>query len=472
MVCQYNRAQLAPEVLLAALHTHPAAIVGAAVHSNPFYEAPLILSAHGNGNGHPANGQAAARVEWMLGQLERARAAKLDRQERAARLLHLPIAREITDGKRADLIARHLSAVVESSDDAIISKDLNGIIKTWNCGAERMFGYTVREAIGKPISIIIPAEQHAEEMDVLNRIRSGHRIDHFETVRRRKDGSLVEISLTVSPIKDAEGQVIGASKIARDITLRKRAERELRAARDQLLEVKFRERTASLTEAISQMQEFSYTISHDLRAPARAVKSYAKIVLEDFGQSLPPRARDYLERIVRSGEQMDRLIQDILKYVRLTSGELELKPMSLAELISDIVQQYPQMQPPQAVITILNPLLDVRAHESSLAQALTNLLINAVKFMPPAEIPRITIRTEPCDGKVRLWIEDNGIGIKPQHQHRIFGIFVRLTTEVQYEGTGIGLAIVRKAVERMAGAVGVESDGVRGSRFWIELPRP
>src|SRR5262249_12530404 len=206
--------------------------------------------------------------------------------------LHLGVTRDITDRKRADLIAQQLSAVVESSDDAIISKDLNGIIKTWNSGAKRMFGYTAQEAVGKPITLIIPINQHGEETHILSRIRSGQRIDHFETVRQRKDGSLIDISLTVSPVKDNEGKIIGASKIARDITLRKQADDELREARDQLhrlneeLELRIRERTASLTEAVSQMQEFSYTISHDLRAPARTMRSYARIVLDDFGQNI------------------------------------------------------------------------------------------------------------------------------------------------------------------------------------------
>jgi PAS domain S-box-containing protein len=600
MICQYNRARLAPEVLLAALHTHPAAIVGTAVFPNPFYEAPLLLNGNGRNHGRAGNGHAAAdRVDWMLGQLERARAAELDRQtlacERAQRLqaeqarkqaevseqrlrallehspewvevirpdgtiaeinaaglqmveahsaaevlgksvfeliapedrsrfeamhqrvcngtpnqlevqivglkgsrrwvethaapvpdpvdngwLHLGVARDITDRKRADLIARHLSAVVESSDDAIISKDLNGIIKTWNSGAERMFGYTAQEVIGKPITIIIPTGQHGEETHILNRIRSGQRIDHFETVRRRKDGTLIDISLTVSPVKDNEGQVVGASKIARDITLRKRADNELRAARDELhrlnedLEIRIRERTASLTEAISQMQEFSYTISHDLRAPARTMKSYARIVLEDFGQNLHPDAQEYLQRIIRGGDRMDRLIQDVLTYTQLSRRELKLQPVSLDKLIGEIIQQYPKMQPPRASVSIHSPLPEVMAHEPSLAQALSNLLSNAVKFVPPGESPKVIVRTEQRDPMVRLWVEDNGIGIKPQYRQRIFGMFERLPTDLHYEGTGVGLAIVRKAAERMGGSVGVESDGFTGSRFWIELqPAP
>jgi signal transduction histidine kinase len=200
------------------------------------------------------------------------------------------------------------------------------------------------------------------------------------------------------------------------------------------------------------------------------MKSYAEIVLDEFGRNLDPQAKDYLERIVRGGARMDSLIQDVLTYSRLGRRDMELRPVALDKVVADIIQQYPQLQPPSAKTSIRAPLLPVVAHEPSLAQAVSNLLINAAKFMPPGEVSQITVRTEARGAQVRLWVEDNGIGIKPEHQHRLFGIFERIPTSGRYEGTGIGLAIVRKAVEKMGGAVGVESDGLTGSRFWIQLP--
>jgi PAS domain S-box-containing protein len=406
-------------------------------------------------------------------------AVKLETEAAASLELHgsdfLGIARDLTGREQAEALRRRLSAIVESSEDAIISKDLNGTIMTWNQGAERIFGYTAREIIGRPVLTLIPEDRPDEEPEILARIRRGERIEHYETVRRRKDGSLVDISLTVSPVKDASGRVIGASKIARDISARRRAEAQLKAVTEQLsrlneeLERRVNERTASLLEAIAQMEEFSYTVSHDLRAPARAMRSYARIVLEDYSQQLDAEARDYLERIVRGGERMDRLIQDVLTYSRFSRRELTLRAVSLDHLLPDIIQQYPEMQPPRAAVALRMPLLSVQAHESSLAQAIANLLTNAVKFVPPGEVPRIVVRTEPRGSRVRLWVEDNGIGIKPKHQQRIFGMFERLPSAVAYEGTGVGLAIVRKAAEKMNGSVGVESDGLTGSRFWIEL---
>lgn len=390
--------------------------------------------------------------------------------------LHLAIARDVSERHEGDLTNRRLSAIIEYSDDAIISKDLNGTIMTWNKGAEHIFGYSAEEAIGRPVTMLIPEDRPNEEPEILNRIRQGERIDHYETIRRRKDGSLLNISLTVSPIKDAEGHVVGASKIARDITARKRAEQELRVSRAELarlndeLEMRVSQRTASLTEAIAQMEEFSYTLSHDLRAPARAMTGYARIILDDFSASLNAEAKEFLDRIIRSGERMDELIQDVLTYSRLSRREVQLSPVNLDKLVADIVQQYPEMQAPLAHVSVRSPLLNVQAHEPSLVQAVSNLLANAVKFVAPAIAPRVIVRTEPRGDNVRLWVEDNGIGIKPDHQHRIFGVFERLPTTFTYEGTGIGLAIVRKAAEKMNGSCGVESDGQTGSRFWLELP--
>jgi PAS domain S-box-containing protein len=376
----------------------------------------------------------------------------------------------------AEEVYRHFRAIVESAEDAILSKDLNGIIKSWNPGAERMFGYKPHEIIGKPVTVLIPEEHRDEEPEILARIRRGERIDHYETVRQRKDGSLINISLTVSPIKDERGTVIGASKIARDITERKQTEEALRKAREQLakaneeLEQRVTERTAALNEVVAQLEEFSYSVSHDLRAPVRAMQGYAKAAMEDYGDRLDDVGRDYLQRIIRGGGRMDKLIQDVLLYSRLARTQMHLVPVSFEPLIREVIQNYPEMQRPHAEILTPEPLLKVMAHEPSLTQALSNLLGNAIKFVPPRTTPKVELKTERRGGKVRLWIRDNGIGIKPQYQARLFGMFERGNQSGQYEGTGIGLTIVRKAIEKMGGTVGVESDGKTGSAFWIELP--
>jgi signal transduction histidine kinase len=235
------------------------------------------------------------------------------------------------------------------------------------------------------------------------------------------------------------------------------------------LENRVAERTASLTEAIGQMEEFSYSVSHDLRAPVRAMQGYAQATLEDYGDVLDERGREYLNHIVRSGERMDRLVRDLLTYSRIARSEVRLEPVSLDILVRDIVSHYPEMQQPRAKISTRGELHRVIAHEPSLAQAISNLLNNAVKFVAPGVKPEVELYTEQQGDQLRLWVHDNGIGIKPEYRGRLFGLFERIHNGKQYEGTGIGLAIVRKSIERMGGQVGMESNG-GGSKFWIELP--
>ena len=694
------------------------------------------------------------------------------------------IARDITAQTAATRASMHLAAIVDSSEDAIISKTLQGNVTSWNKSAEKLFGYTADEMIGQHITRLFPEDRLDEEPGIIARISRGQRIEHFETVRKTKDGRLIDISLTLSPIRDAHGRIIGVSKIARDITQRKHIEEQLRRSEEQLrlmadslpqlawmaepdgtifwynrrwyeytgttpeqmkewgwktvhdpkvlprvleawsaslasgepfemefplkgadgvyrwfltrgnpirdsqgrilrwlgtntnidealktrkaledetrilellndtgsaiasqldlqnlvqlatdagtklsgakfgaffynvinekgeayllytlsgapreafeklglprntpifertfrgkgvmrsdditkdprygtmaphygmpkghlpvrsylavpvisrsgqvigglffahpdvgvftarserlvvgvaaqaaiaidnarlfetaqreiaerkrtedalqkakgeLEERVAERTASLTQAIAQMEEFSYSVSHDLRAPVRAMQGYAQALLEDYGNVLDDMAREYLNHIVRSGSRMDRLVRDILTYSRIARVEFQLHPVELDILIRDIISHYPEMQPPHANITLQPGLGRVIAHEPALTQAISNLLSNAVKFVGPGVKPLVHVYSERRDGWLRLWVQDNGIGIKPEHQRRLFGLFQRIHPDDRYEGTGIGLAIVRKSVERMGGTVGMESNGA-GSRFWLELP--
>lgn len=385
--------------------------------------------------------------------------------------------RDISAERRAEQTSSLLAAIVTSSDDIIVSKNLDGIITSWNDSAERILGYRSEEVIGRHISLIIPPERQDEEPAILGRICRGERVEHFETIRRCKDGRLLELSLTISPVKDRHGRIIGASKVARDITERKRAERALKEARDELaranseLERRVDERTSSLREAVAQMEEFSYTVSHDLRAPLRGMQVYSQALLDDYGPKLDVQARRFLARIAENATRLDKMVLDVLTFSRLSREELKLEPVNLDRLVRDLLPQYPRMQPPDVIIDI-EPLADVIGHEPSLTQAISNLLANAVKFVRPGVTPHIRIWTERRGEHVRLWVQDNGIGISPEFQDRLFRMFERLHPGLSYDGTGVGLAIVRKAMTRMNGEAGVESDGVHGSRFWLQLPRP
>lgn len=288
---------------------------------------------------------------------------------------------------------------------------------------------------------------------------------------RRRDGEYRWHLTLVRPMRDQAGRVsmwIGSST---DITDMVKA-RETLAGRREELERLVDERTASLREAVEQMEEFSYSISHDLRSPLRAMQGYAQALLDDHAERLDDQGREHLRRIIAASTRMDRLTQDVLTYSRVARAESPPRRISTERLVADCIQQYVEPRGTGAEIVVDHPLLDVLGHEPLLMQALSNLLGNAVKFVPKGERARVRVRTERHGDAVRLWIEDKGIGISPDHQKRIWGMFERVHPKSGYEGTGIGLAIVRKAVERMGGGVGLLSDGRDGSRFWIELPAP
>jgi two-component system, chemotaxis family, CheB/CheR fusion protein len=377
---------------------------------------------------------------------------------------------DITERKRAMEIQERLATVVEYSDDAIVTKTLDGIVTTWNKGAERIFGYTAEEMIGKPIVLLIPQNRPDEEPSILARLRRGERIDHYETIRRRKDGTLIDVSLTVSPLRNADGRIIGASKIARDITAQKRAQLALQKANDEL-EQRVLERTASLQETTEQLETFCYTIAHDLRSPLRAQQSFAQILLDDYHNALDEAGRDYAQRIVASALRLDMLVHDLLTYSRLSRTELRFEPVELGKLIDDVEQAL--VDPIRASNATISKghFFPVRAHAPTLEFVISNLFTNGFKFVKPGVTPHLNVWSETRGEFVRLWVEDNGIGIAPEHQQRIFGVFERLHPSDVYPGTGMGLAIVKKGVERMHGRVGLESTADKGSRFWLELPK-
>lgn len=643
--------------------------------------------------------------------------------------------RDFSNQKKAFEANARLAAIVEYSGDAIMTKDLQSVIRTWNKGAERLFGYKAEEVIGKPITILFPPDRLTEEDHVLGRLRQGQPVERMETIRVTKDGRAIPVLVSVSPVKDPEGHVIGASKLVHDmtelvaarqelmqekemlattlssigdavimtnangrvtflngeaerltkwtiseaagrslpevfrivneetrqtvenpvekvlrlgtvvglanhtvliakdgtetpiddsaapirqpggplfgvvlvfrdfterkraeealqesenlfralvsastqsvwhyrreggpmrhiqhsseswwseftgqtqeelardmgwlaavheedrekalqnfwnmesasaptstefrvrrhdgawrwllvrgiplkfkdgqvveragtmtdITERKEAQEALREAHEQLanralhLEELVQQRTARLNEMIGDLEAFSYSIVHDMRGPLRAMHSFTQLLQEECGQ-VSPTAENYMKRIRTAAARMDRLIQDGLNYSRLMRAELPLVPVDVVNLIRGIVDTYPTLQPPHVEIELIGAIPPVKANEAILTQCISNLLGNAVKFVAPGVVPRVRVRAETHGTRVRLFFQDNGIGIPVDAHERIFQIFQRLDN--RYEGTGIGLAIVKKAAERMGGSVGLESEPGKGSAFWIEL---
>jgi PAS domain S-box-containing protein len=564
--------------------------------------------------------------------------------------------RDLSEQRRAEELSDRLAAVVRSSVDAILTVTLDGTIMSWNQGAEAMFGYAAAEAIGRPAAIIVPEDRPEEEPYILEQIARGKRVDVTETVRKRKDGTTVDVAITVSPLRDHEGRVVGAAKIERDITERKRVQerarflaeasailsssldyestitriadfaarsplsdwctvilregeairrvavahrdpaklrwaeefqarfpmdpakspmaiqvlqsgrpllirnvtaeilranapgehfravqeagvqsamvvpmvvggtsigsitfisaeshrsygeedlalaqslaeraalayehaRLYRAAQEEIvrrkgaedevrglnakLEELVQERTAKLTEALRELESFSYSVAHDLRAPLRAMSGFARILLEEHVAAQDEEGRTCASRILDSAKRMDSMVRDLLEYSRVARQEVTLEPVDLGALVRETVAAMEEeLAERQASVRIQDPFSTVLAHRAALVQALTNLLQNAAKFVLPGTSPEITLRAEDRGGRERLLVEDRGIGIAREYQELIFGLFQRLHDERAYPGTGIGLAIVRKVMERMGGQAGVDSEPGKGSRFWLEL---
>ncbi len=280
-------------------------------------------------------------------------------------------------------------------------------------------------------------------------------------------------ALMVNAVTDPAGAVVGLRWSVRDITKRKRAEEALRQARDELvranadLEQKVQERTAQLQEMVAELEHFSYTITHDMRAPLRAMQGLGNLLVGECADCLHPARRNFIRLIAESANRMDQLITDALDFSKIMRHQFDLLPVDAGALLRGIVESYPQFQPPKAEVVIEPNIPRVLANEAGLTQVCSNLLGNAVKFVEPGKLPQVRVWAESRGQWVRLWFQDNGIGIEKDYQDRIWEMFQQLSKS--YEGTGIGLALVRKTVERMRGQTGVESEPGQGSRFWVEL---
>jgi signal transduction histidine kinase len=267
------------------------------------------------------------------------------------------------------------------------------------------------------------------------------------------------------------------TQLKAEIVQHKRTEEALHQAKELVddqarhLERLVQERTAALSETIGELETFSYSIAHDLRAPLRAMNNFAQLLKESYSTQIDDIGRDYLQRISTAAARLDLLIQEVLNYTQIIRAAVPLHGVDLNKLVRDIIESYPGWQSPAADIQIEGTLPTVSGHAGFLTQCISNLLSNAVKFVPSGTPPHVRIRAEPVGGYVRLCFQDNGIGIAPQNHGRIFRMFERINPDSEYRGTGIGLTIVRKAVERMGGRAGFESKPGSGSTFWIEIKK-
>jgi PAS domain S-box-containing protein len=369
---------------------------------------------------------------------------------------------DVTD-ERGALDARALvTSIVESSFDAIITKDLNGIITSWNEAAHRLFGYSADEMIGTPIRRLIPAERQSEEDDILARIRRGERIEHFETVRISKDGRCLDISVTISPLRNVSGRIFGASKIARDISVVKATEAERR----RLLE--------EVQEASRLKDDFLASLSHELRTPLNAILGYARMLRT--GILAADRHEKAIETIERNATSLSQIVEDVLDISRIVSGKIRLnvQPVELPDVVRNAVDAVTPAADAKGVR--IESVLDPRAAPISgdperLQQVLWNLLANAVKFTGKGG--RIQVRLERINSHVEVSVSDTGIGIPPDFLPHVFERFRQADSGIAREkgGLGLGLSIARQLTEMHGGTIEAASGGDgKGATFRVKLP--
>jgi PAS domain S-box-containing protein len=381
---------------------------------------------------------------------------------------------DITERKHAEQAIANLAAIVTSSDDAIIGKNLHGIVTTWNRAAERLFGYSAQEMVGQPITRLIPADRVNEEAEILRRLARGEPIHHYQTVRRRKDGSEIDVSLSVSPVIDSHGRVIGASKIARDITEQKRVEAALRE-RDIALTIAneaLSRQTSALAEANKELEQFSYSVSHDLRAPLRTIDAFSRIVLEDHGGQLPAEGQRCLTVVRKAAGQAGELIDDLLELSRLGRQSMRFASVPMRTLAQEAAADLQLLQKERMIALTLADLPPSHGDSRLLKLVWANLLSNAFKYTQYRTEAIIEVGWMPDDqsaDRMVYYVKDNGVGFDMRYVQKLFGVFQRLHRGEEFEGTGVGLAIVQRVIHRHGGRVWAEGKVDGGATFYFSL---
>lgn len=389
----------------------------------------------------------------------------------------IKVARDITDRMQAESNLRRekqfSDTLINSLPGIFYLFTAEGGFIRWNTDLERVTGYSGDDIDRMHwLEFFVGADQQVISGWLREVLAHGQSSAEAELVA--KDMRRIPFFFTGRRIEvNGQSRVIGMGV---DISERKRAEGALRAAQAELqkyaaeLEKRVAERTANLEQSLQSLEGVLYHVAHDLRAPLRAMASFTNILIDDYAPKLDQQARDYISRITSAAQRMDELVQDLLAYGRLAHMAMPTNAVDLEAEVDTVLHQFAaRIASRGAQVRVERPLPEVMANASVLNQVIANLLSNALKFVPAETVPQIRIHAE-SGAAIRLWIEDNGIGIKPEYQDRIFRVFERLHATDVYAGTGIGLAIVRKGVERMGGRVGVESKPGDGSKFWVELP--
>ena len=359
-------------------------------------------------------------------------------------------AADVTALRAATEADRRLAAIVDQSEDSIIAKDATGVITEWNHGAERLYGYTAEEAIGHPISIIFPPANASEDERILASILAGQALEGYETTRMRKDGSMVEVWLTITPLRDAGGTIVGASSIARDIGPTKQTQRELE-------------------RSYKELEQYAYVASHDLQEPLRSIGGFAKILQQRHEGKLDAESDQFIGYILKGVDRLQALIDDLLSYSRSGRTELRAEPVDTREVVENTLESLDAAVRESGAELRLGELPTVETDREALRQVFQNLLSNALKFTSD-DAPRVEVSAERSNGDWTFAVADNGIGIDPAQADRVFEMFQRLHGRDEYGGTGIGLAISQRVVERLGGRIWCEPREGEGTVFRFTIP--
>jgi PAS domain S-box-containing protein len=374
--------------------------------------------------------------------------------ERELRILDL-LARQAADlieRKRGEEVRSQLSAIVEASGDAIYTYDLHGTIQTWNRAAEELYGFSPDEIIGRSSDTIVPPDRRDELHEII--AAAGNVADivrNLETTRMRRDGSIFPALLTISPIRDESGKTVALSVIARDITKRKRAENELRRANQDL-------------------EQFAYSASHDLQEPLRTIKIYSELLADRLSSAVEGETAEYLDFLRNAATRMEILVRDLLAYTQVSRLEAPVEEVDTNAVFTEVIANLGGAIAESRAAVTCDTLPPVRVHKTHMRQLFQNLIGNAIKYRREDRPPAVFIGAERQDGHWVFRVRDNGIGIQPEFKEQIFGLFSRLHNADRYDGTGIGLAICQRVVERYHGRIWVESEPGRGSEFRFTLP--